>query len=114
MKLNRHKPCNECPFRKKSIAGWLGPWDITSILFQSNSEAGLPCHKSYDPLLRKGLDPILAMDKAHVCVGSLQSANASCKRYSNPVLKYMAEVVVKSEDILSVFEFRKHHEGKSK
>lgn len=42
------KVCNACPFRRDSLAGWLGesshdPWDFLSSY--NHGETPLPCHK---------------------------------------------------------------------
>jgi len=41
---NVKKPCNNCPFRKDTLKGWLGKNRITEILNQSS----FVCHKKTD------------------------------------------------------------------
>ncbi len=78
---------------------------------QAHTETGLPCHLSFDPLMRKGMAMEKAFDKAHVCVGALQHANASFKRYQNPVLAAFAKTVGKSPLVLGLVEFINHHKN---
>jgi hypothetical protein len=78
---------------------------------QAHTETGLPCHLSFDPLMRKGMAMEKAFDKAHVCVGALQNANASCKRYTNPALAAFAKKVGKSPLVLGLMEFINHHKS---
>lgn len=46
---------------------------------------------------------------SHVCVGSLQHANASHKLYKNPELRKMQDAVGENPDILNYREFEGHH-----
>src|SRR6185369_17781581 len=46
MKDNLKKPCDECPFRKKSLKGWLGGETPQSTLDFVNGEADFACHKT--------------------------------------------------------------------
>jgi hypothetical protein len=108
MKIKRTNPCAECPFRKISPKGWLGPWTTDGILAQAHSEAGLACHVDVNKKAGK-LSAEELRAKAHVCVGSLQSANKSAKIYRNPKLNQMQKDVGTSDQILSLFEFRGHH-----
>ena len=75
-----------------------------------NPLPGLACH--LDVVVKKdlGIGGLELYDTSHVCVGSLQHANASCKRYRNFHLNKMAEPVGISEKILDIFGFKKHHE----
>lgn len=108
MKLKRKKPCKECPFRKESSPGWLGPWDARSIVQQAHSEAGLACH--VDGGVKKHLGDEELYDKVHVCVGSLQHANISHKSYRSPILNAFAKAVGTAVNIMGLKEFFEHHE----
>jgi len=109
MKCIRTKPCGDCPFRKNSLPGWIGNWsDPEELLSASQSEAGFPCHTSFD---NSELTVQEACDspKVHVCVGSLQMSRNSFKMYRNPILAAWAKLVGKSESVLSDWDFVKHH-----
>ena len=45
MKLNLTEPCNQCPFRRESCPGWLGPWDARELLFVIGHYP-FPCHQT--------------------------------------------------------------------
>ena len=38
-------PCNDCPFRRNSAPGWLGPWSVEDLLMQI-AYGPFPCHKT--------------------------------------------------------------------
>lgn len=40
------KPCSECPFRKDSAQGWLGPYTVPDLLDFARRDIEFPCHKS--------------------------------------------------------------------
>lgn len=107
MVLRRRNPCNECPFRKKSIPGWLGYWTVDKILNQVHDEAGLPCHKDVPKQI--GLGDLDFYKRVHVCVGSLQHATQSAKSYRNAELSLFQRLVGKGIDVLNYIEFRQHH-----
>ena len=114
MKLRRLNPCNECPFRKNSIDGWLGPWSPQGMLQQVHGEAGLGCHVDVAAKLKKSpkmTDGDLA-EKTHVCVGSLKHADKSFKSYRNTELREFQDRVAAAgdnENILDRWEFLEHH-----
>lgn len=45
MKSDFVQPCNECPFRRKSAPGWLGPWEPEQLLAALDYEP-FPCHQT--------------------------------------------------------------------
>jgi hypothetical protein len=43
--MKQHKkPCKECPFRRKSLAGYLGSNDLEEFTILAVSETKMPCH----------------------------------------------------------------------
>ena len=41
------KPCNQCPFRRESAPGWLGPWEANELLRALRFlQEPLICHKT--------------------------------------------------------------------
>lgn len=99
------KPCAECPFRKTSPRGWLGPWTVDSIMSTAFSEVGLACHMT---VKQDGRDD----PKVRACAGSLISANVSCKRFVAPNMVEMQEQLAGHADeskVLTQWEFREHH-----
>jgi len=43
VKFDLRKPCKQCPFRRTSARGWLGPWSPTDLLLSLKSTP-FPCH----------------------------------------------------------------------
>lgn len=41
-------PCSDCPWRRNSIKGWLGPWDPQTWVNIAQSEERIECHTSKD------------------------------------------------------------------
>ena len=39
-------PCQDCPFRKSSAPGWLGPWEPDQILHEAIDREGFVCHRT--------------------------------------------------------------------
>ncbi len=68
MKTDLKKPCSECPFRRTSPAGWLGPWDSArDLLAVAGSAQGFPCHKT---IPRGGLDDLSEIEGLQACAGA--------------------------------------------
>lgn len=40
------EPCNDCPWRRASTAGWLGPDDALGWLAAVHSETAIACHQT--------------------------------------------------------------------
>ena len=108
--------CKECPFRKKSAAGWLGPWSTPDeILNQSQSESGLACHLRIERVDELDDESPISYDESHVCVGSMLYANATFKRYRSSDLseaQNRVKEVDHEEALLSRVEFKNHHSSR--
>ena len=44
MKPPAKTPCNDCPWRRKSLPGWLGPHDASVWLALAHSDQPIACH----------------------------------------------------------------------
>lgn len=42
------KPCKECPFRRKSMAGWLGASSPEQFMAATLNDHPMPCHTTVD------------------------------------------------------------------
>lgn len=42
--VQHKRPCADCPWRRKSIPGWLGSGDVASWLQAAHGEARVDCH----------------------------------------------------------------------
>lgn len=61
------KACSQCPFRKISIPGYLGPWPGPSeLLDQAFSETGFVCHQT---IVRDELTLKFKEEKMRICAG---------------------------------------------
>lgn len=84
-------PCNECPFRRECLPGWLGNNDHTRFAAYALQEVFFPCHT------RKG----------QACAGRATMWSNSCKAPRDKTL------LVLPRDTKNVFsnimEFMKHH-----
>lgn len=73
MNHNLTTPCDQCPFRKKSPRGWLGPWTPELIVEQVLAgDVRFGCHKT---VTDDGVDD----GKVEQCAGASKFANNICK-----------------------------------
>lgn len=56
--MSQHRtPCKECPWRRVSLRGWLGPHDAKQWVLIAHGEAVIDCH-------------LLHQNKTHQCAGA--------------------------------------------
>ena len=102
-----NKACKECPFRRTSLKGWLGPWkSAREIREQAFSEAGLACHMQLHKSHEVGGAP--------VCTGALVCANKSAKLYRDEDLRKLAAQAVDDPDVMDAHEFEEYHKNRMK
>ena len=65
--------CDECPYRKKSTPGWLGPYDVTEYVDPIGNETLVPCHKTF------------GLDRRPLCSGLVATRLNSHKLMIDPV-----------------------------
>ncbi len=102
-------PCGECPFRRRSAAGWLGEATPQSFISEISLERPLPCHPTIDYDDPAWLSKWMAQSIGRICAGSLiMSANMG-KLPRDPAFPRLPP------DDESVFanhlQFIAHHEG---
>lgn len=103
------KPCVECPFRKTSLAGWLGPWKAPNDLHHFvMGEHAFPCHMT----MTDQDEELKANKEMRTCAGSILYAVKNAKRFRDPRL--LAEQTrlrdsPELENIMDLMEFHKHH-----
>lgn len=104
-------PCNECPFRKNSLPGWLADYTPQSLHSFVMSENPFPCHMTHEVELsfeEAGEYPL--------CAGALRYMRKNAKMPRNPEVAS----IIKSfkpedlENVLSTIEFFNHHDLKKK
>lgn len=111
------QPCNDCPFRRNAIKGWLGgappEWFVESALADyadySNDANAAPCHQTVD---YDDPDWINTQAKdAAVCAGALIFARNLCKQPRDPARAEMVQAVEQNK--IGVFDnsqdFIDHH-----
>ncbi len=104
--LKHKKPCNDCPFRKKAPAGWLGANHPEQFMMAAQN-SGIPCHTTVD---YEREDWEVEQDYAPLCAGSvILMKNASMMPYSDAVRAALTEVEKSDEVFNWPFEFVRHH-----
>jgi hypothetical protein len=98
-------PCKECPFRKGSLPGWLGPWPDPGTLHRHIvNEHDFACH------MTTGDDEDEDLPKsARRCTGAIMYATRSAKRFVDPVLRAEQSRITPTDDIMDLFQFKEHH-----
>jgi hypothetical protein len=107
------RPCGECPFRRVSARGWLGPWEPGELLFHLG-RGEFACHRT---IPRN--EEIEADDpRLQACAGAAIFLNNKCEESRHPsVAAHQAKMrgIVSPELASTVFqwshEFLAHHEG---
>lgn len=95
--------CEQCPFRKNSAPGWLGPWNVQDFEQMYNGDANFICHSSID----KNVE--------HTCVGYVLIRVNSLKvsRDKNSMLAKLERLYQKIKNKNDCFqwwhEFAAHH-----
>ena len=112
-----NKPCEECPFRKRSFAGWLGPWaspeELLLVAFSDGEDVsghghpGFVCHMTIDS------DDERNPRKEKLCAGSLICANKSHKLFRNEHVAQLAAAFEDDDNVMTAWEFNEHHGSKS-
>ena len=108
MKTATKTPCAECPFKKTSMRGYLGPWaSPEELIFAAHSDLGdgFACHMTV-----KQDD---SWEGAQVCAGSLICANKSFKTYRDDELRKLQQEVEDNDDVMNSWEFIEYHGGRS-
>src|SRR5579859_5406661 len=104
------KPCNECPYRKASLKGWLGEdsGKPEKFLMQLEFKAH-PCHKTVDwDQPEQGVEE--EADEAPICVGAMQFMNNSLMLSRHPDIARIQKEYGKNEDVLQYkHNFIEHH-----
>lgn len=107
------KICNECPFSKNSMKGWLGHHSIEEIMHTQQMEGLFSCHMQRT---EDSIEDDILNGELPICRGFLASASASCKLFGqNPhtgqSLKRLQDEITDEEkkQVLTRWEFSAHH-----
>lgn len=102
------RPCAECPFKRGSTRGYLGPWDsalqLLTTAFSDVIADGFACHMT---VKQDG-----EWQGAQVCAGSLHCANKSHKIYRDEHLASLQRAVAPCDEdsVMDAAEFLAYHE----
>ncbi len=102
------KPCNDCPFKKTSLGGWLADYTPQELHMLVMSEKPFPCHMTHEDTISWEQ----AGTKEHpLCMGALKYMKKAGKLPRNKELADILKSVSREdlEDVLSVPEFFEHH-----
>lgn len=109
------KLCNECPFSKKSLPGWLASYSIEDFHAMMNAEVMFPCHMlmTEGDITVEEAQEAVQSGEMKVCRGYMESMIKSAKmpKFNKELIKYREAVKAEglSEESMSMFEFAKHH-----
>lgn len=106
------KICNQCPFRKNSLQGWLGPHEVDEILETMQFDGLFSCH------MRRTEDSTMndiIVGDLPICRGYVASASASFKLFGQNAYGQLMRPLQKQitqedkEAVLDRRTFKKHH-----
>lgn len=107
--------CKECPFRVKSLKGYVGGHEsFNEILALVHFHQKFPCHMKVNALqLADDLEFDEAVEQAPHCAGALAYMNATCIRPRDKELQDQCDVVGRREDVFRTpMEGMLYHDGK--
>lgn len=105
------KPCNQCPYRRESLPGYLGDANYQPEVFlqQLDCRDMHPCHMAVDWNDYTEEDLL----KAKKCTGALQFMNNSLRIHRNREIAELQKTVGKNENVFQwKSEFINHHKEK--
>lgn len=109
MRAPTPRPCDECPWRRSSARGWLGPYTARVWLRLARSDQHIACHLSVDAADGEGLtDDELGEDARH-CAGADVFRSNVAKRPRH--LDHEQLSADREAVFASPREFSDHHEG---
>ena len=73
------KPCDDCPFRRNAMPGWLGAGSPESFIDTIRSEGYLPCHQTLNYEDASWKARWLAQSDGRGCAGALIMSANMCK-----------------------------------
>lgn len=104
------KPCKECPFRRKSMRGYLGEHTVEEFLQRWQFDQPMECHMTvdYNHRTKSHIDQIVEGETVSYCAGALIMNANSFKLSRDPDRPRM------EKDYEEVFsnsrEFREYHD----
>lgn len=84
MKAPLKKPCGQCPFRRKSLPGYLGSSSPQEFIAATMNDATMPCHNSVDYAEPNWEDQLAPGGSARHCAGAAILFSNTCKLSMDP------------------------------
>ena len=109
--FERKKMCSECPFRQKSIKGWLGPWTAEEVEKMVRHDGVFICHTEISEMMEEGYSEDEIQETGQHCVGMLRYRNTTCKLSADPET-YAAQIElrqIEDEKLIPPHKFVEHH-----
>lgn len=112
MVVLRHKnPCGGCPWRKSSLAGWLGGYRAEWFTERVLKERPLTCHQTLDDDKTDFLSEDIIIQNYPLCAGALIVQRNMGKLPRDPDHAESVRAVEKSADVFNhPMEFIEHHQ----
>ena len=118
MLFTKTKPCKACPFRRASLAGWLGDASPEEFIESALLDDLMPCHSTVDYEEKNWKKNMMtAKSVVQHCAGARIMYKNQCKRSKHPEymrLERLGKIkeVAPSKDVFTFREeFLKHHKG---
>jgi hypothetical protein len=98
-----NSPCMDCPWRRDSSPGWLGPYTAQEWIEMAHSDVPIACHRTI-------ATPESGWDGALQCAGSASFRANVAKSPRDP---RVAQQPPRDDVFQSNAEFIDHHEGRA-
>ncbi len=107
MKPCSSKPCNQCPFRRKSLPGYLGTASTSQFISSTMMDEPMPCHQTVDYEDPNWKDQLRVEGSAHYCAGAAVFFANICKETRDPFREVLPADHIAV--LASPLEFIQHH-----
>lgn len=102
------KVCDDCPWRKNSLKGWLGDQDPELFTDIIKSGSKLPCHKTQKKQMN--LNELDEDDSILHCRGSLITMKNNCIRSRNEKIAKLQDKIEQDPNFFKTLkDFEKYH-----
>jgi len=108
------KMCSDCPFRKKAMKGWLGPWQPEEIQQMIHGENKYICHSDINKRSSVGQSESQIDEQGQHCVGFLRYRTKVCKtsRDEDQRAHQYKLKEIDDQEVIDAFQFVAHHTEK--
>ena len=108
------KMCNDCPFSKTSMKGFLADYTIEDFIAYQRSSTSFPCHKmmSDGDMSPEETHKAIENGEMKLCRGYVESIIKSCKKPDTEILSKAVEFVREdglSDNSMAIWDFKEFH-----